>query len=805
MLNFDNYNDEVPTISGLPKAELEDAKEFCKQLLPQILGLEEDSHDGYICPLCGSGSGPHGTGMTTRDGIHYRCWACGESHDVYSLAKRMEENGLITLQGSNIFEKVYREAGLLDMTSVERKKLYGGLERPKITSKATFANHTIKERPLDSQTVEIPDYTDKYVIAKNLLYTEKGKLGLEYLHNRGLSDATIMRFGIGFEPPQYCSKLRTPTDDVDELTQNYPVINGWIDTTNGLGAILLPVSKDCYVLRNLNKESPRRYAKVTTRGNPFKLLCSKAITKELYAIFIVEGYFDALSIEEVGFHAIPIGTVGAPKDLQRLIANAYQSGKLSHTRLIICEDNDEAGENGLQKIKRFLNTFAGINYCCCDPCQGITDSSGNPLKDANDALIHDRDRFIHNLEDAISAPVVKTGASDNLGSVIEAECCSNAETFANEVLELQSTASLDSVTLLEQSSSTPSLSANVTRESIVTPAVVQLEQLLHEDGSRFIPISTGLPDIDELLMGGLRVGLYGLQGMSGTGKSTMAIQICDNIAETGRPVLYVSLEMSLKDIISKSLARLMFLAQRNECRFSGNLSTKSNVDILMKNLSITSWNDDDNRYFSLGLEKYRPIANKLFIVEGGMVSAPNAVHTVDRIEDCMIDIYNITGRYPIVCVDYIQKLKGATVDYCSKNFTEKQVIDDSVFNLRQLATKYSVPVIGILSMNRQSYTSGVSLSSAKGSGDIEYSCDVLLGLEQSVDSITSNSYFKSIKEVRNVPKSVQLKTIKNRYGIPNSCTTLDFYGKECCYLDLMSQYPDDIYGTELLSGLPISN
>ena len=29
---------------------------------------------GYICPICGSGSGKNGTGITTKDGIHFTCW-----------------------------------------------------------------------------------------------------------------------------------------------------------------------------------------------------------------------------------------------------------------------------------------------------------------------------------------------------------------------------------------------------------------------------------------------------------------------------------------------------------------------------------------------------------------------------------------------------------------------------------------------------------------------------------------------------------------------------------------------------------
>ena len=35
----------------------------------------DKSRKGFICPICGSGGGSKGTGITTKDGIHFTCWA----------------------------------------------------------------------------------------------------------------------------------------------------------------------------------------------------------------------------------------------------------------------------------------------------------------------------------------------------------------------------------------------------------------------------------------------------------------------------------------------------------------------------------------------------------------------------------------------------------------------------------------------------------------------------------------------------------------------------------------------------------
>ena len=44
---------------------------------------ERDKAGGWVCPLCGSGSGANGTGIThTSYGNHYKCWKCGKYGDI---------------------------------------------------------------------------------------------------------------------------------------------------------------------------------------------------------------------------------------------------------------------------------------------------------------------------------------------------------------------------------------------------------------------------------------------------------------------------------------------------------------------------------------------------------------------------------------------------------------------------------------------------------------------------------------------------------------------------------------------------
>ena len=46
----------------------------------------DNSKQGFICPICGSGSGKKGTGITTKDGIHFTCWAgCFSNADIIDI------------------------------------------------------------------------------------------------------------------------------------------------------------------------------------------------------------------------------------------------------------------------------------------------------------------------------------------------------------------------------------------------------------------------------------------------------------------------------------------------------------------------------------------------------------------------------------------------------------------------------------------------------------------------------------------------------------------------------------------------
>ena len=82
----------------------------------------------------------------------------------------------------------------------------------------------------------------------------------------------------------------------------------------------------------------------------------------------------------------------------------------------------------------------------------------------------------------------------------------------------------------------------------VKPAYISEIELIEAD--RY---TTGMPEFDRVLGGGIVGGsLVLLGGDPGIGKFTILLQMCINLAKSGRRVLYISGEESLKQIKQRS-------------------------------------------------------------------------------------------------------------------------------------------------------------------------------------------------------------------------------------------------------------
>ena len=252
--------------------------------------------------------------------------------------------------------------------------------------------------------------------------------------------------------------------------------------------------------------------------------------------------------------------------------------------------------------------------------------------------------------------------------------------------------------------------------------------------------------------------------------------MADQIARAGRPVLYFSLEMSKDEIISKSISRLTFIDSRFRRLNVDNREAKTTRGILVGSL-YEGYSKSEIDLIESCIKEYGSFSQRLFIYEG--VGEINSV----AIARTLKEFVTATGLYPVVIVDYLQIIAPK-----DPRLSDKQNIDQSVLDLKRLSIDYSIPVIGISSFNRENYTNPVDYSSFKESGAIEYSSDVLLGLQLSgMGELPEEKGARANKarELRDKAKEegrqgrhqdLELKILKNRNGVSASLELM-FYPK----------------------------
>ena len=109
--------------------------------------------------------------------------------------------------------------------------------------------------------------------------------------------------------------------------------------------------------------------------------------------------------------------------------------------------------------------------------------------------------------------------------------------------------------------------------------------------------------------------------------------------------------------------------------------------------------------------------------------------------------------------------------------------DKSVKILKQLSRDLETTVMAISSFNRMNYNTPVSMVSFKESGGIEYSADLVLGLQFSAfsDSSVDNKEIDFDEEKAKEPRKVELKILKNRNGETGKSVHFDYYAKYNMY------------------------
>lgn len=286
-------------------------------------------------------------------------------------------------------------------------------------------------------------------------------------------------------------------------------------------------------------------------------------------------------------------------------------------------------------------------------------------------------------------------------------------------------------------------------------ATAFLESFLNGETLAEMPfIETHFNNFDAALDGGLYPGLYVLGALSSMGKTSLMLQIADQIAAAGTNALYFTLEMGAHELIAKSLSRYSFIEAG---KIDNDAATAKSITNMRKRALFNSYQIIN---VDKATEKYKnDVAANLWYFESlGDIGTKEIRHEIEK-------HLKATGKTPIVFIDYLQILKPY-----NEFWTEKRNTDKAITELRKLSRDYKTPVFCISSLNRDSYKGDIDLNAFKESGAIEYGSDVLLGLQpRGLEDGTTPKEAKANKkaieeEKRKAERSLEIKILKNRSG-----------------------------------------
>lgn len=274
---------------------------------------------------------------------------------------------------------------------------------------------------------------------------------------------------------------------------------------------------------------------------------------------------------------------------------------------------------------------------------------------------------------------------------------------------------------------------------------------------------TGFKNLDKITS--LYPGLYVIGGLSTLGKTTFIHQMADQMAENDEHILFFSLEMATLELITKSIARLTVMNKEGYTLNNG----VSALDIRLNDIP-----GSKRPTVQKALKDYENISKQFNIIEG------NFNTNIFSIREYVNNYVKLNKVKPIIIIDYLQIIPGSPEDR-----SDKEKIDRVVTELKRISRDYNISVIVVSSLNRSNYLTPIDFESFKESGGIEYTADVVWGLQlQAIhdDIFNSQSKIKEKREKINKakkanPRKIELVCLKNRNGISNYSCNFTYYPK----------------------------
>lgn len=396
--------------------------------------------------------------------------------------------------------------------------------------------------------------------------------------------------------------------------------------------------------------------------------------------------------------------LGSTSGKRPFIEYIKESTELKADTITLILDNDEAGQKTAEEIKDALKSTEKVKVFVINPY--------DECKDANECLQKNRKEFTETLKQINADPITYE----------RIRCLKKTTDILNEF-----------------------------EEDIRT---------------RKPAISTGFEELDECLGGGLYEDFYILQAGTGLGKTTLLLQMADNIAKNGTRVLFYNLEMSNYELIARSISRESY-----------NISMKNYNNGIMGALSSRvvmdgQFNIKQRETYEEATNTYKEYCNNVVFHE------TIGYYDTGKIDEEVNAFTRLDGKAPVVMVDYLQMLSLGIAIKESKSFTERQAIDKALLDLKGISRRYGTPVIALSSISRSAEESDkLKQSAGKESGSIEYTAGTLLAMDYKAkynDDNTLNKNFKEYEEAQKGIREMRIFIHKNRHCKPKQAINFDY-------------------------------
>ncbi|MDA8283257.1 MAG: AAA family ATPase [Actinomycetota bacterium] len=218
-------------------------------------------------------------------------------------------------------------------------------------------------------------------------------------------------------------------------------------------------------------------------------------------------------------------------------------------------------------------------------------------------------------------------------------------------------------------------------------------------------IPTSLPDLDQVLLGGFAAGQLAICGARpATGKSAFAGGVAFAAAQHGHPVLFVTAEMSVEELMVRMLSRI-----------SG----------IPSELMTASRGPDS---FSKG--EWTKLAEAMYTLEHLPISFIEASPTVAEIRS-RVQARTMTGQtpYELVVIDYLQLLTPAG----RRNANRQEDVSEMSRALKRLAMDGHVAILALSQLSRALELRADKrpiLADLRESGSLEQDSDIVMFLHR---------------------------------------------------------------------------